>query len=306
MKNSFILLGLAILLTACGASKRTAKEVTQAPAVVEEKVTIPTTPEPPATPETPKIEEVVPEPAVIEEKIEEVEETVIPLLKEEEHVDVPPYSIYTNHTSYNDLLTQFVSPEGNVDYDGFKSNWKILRDYIAVLAEKTPDDTWPHEEQLAYWMNAYNALTVDLILRNYPLESIKDINKPWDQRFWKLGDKWVNLNEIEHQILRKKGDPRIHFGINCASFSCPPLLNEAFTAQNVDAQLDDLARRFVNDPKRNTITANSIEISKIFNWFSKDFKTDGSIIDFLNKYSDIAIASNAKRKFKDYDWTLNK
>ena len=102
------------------------------------------------------------------------------------------------------------------------------------------------------------------------------------------------------------GDARIHFGINCASFSCPPLLNEAFTAQKVDTQLDVLARRFVNDSKRNTITANSIEISEIFNWFAKDFKTNGSVIDFLNKYSDVQIAAKAKKRYKDYDWSLNK
>ena len=89
-------------------------------------------------------------------------------------------------------------------------------------------------------------------------------------------------------------------------FSCPPLLNEAFTAQKVDTQLDVLARRFVNDSKRNTITANSIEISEIFNWFAKDFKTNGSVIDFLNKYSDVQIAAKAKKRYKDYDWSLNK
>jgi len=303
MKNSIIFIGLTLLLTACGASRRAAKEVAQAPqTVIEEKVTIPAEKEAPETPEIPE----VPEPPAKEEIEEEIEETVIPLLKDEDHVDIPSAPVYTNHTSYNDLLKQYVTPEGNVNYDGFKSNWKTLRDYIAVLAERTPDDSWPLEEQLAYWMNAYNALTVDLILRHYPLSSIKDIKDPWGQRFWKLGGKWINLNEIEHEILRKKGDPRIHFGINCASFSCPPLLNEAFTAQKVDAQLDDLARRFINDSQRNIITANNIEISKIFSWFAKDFKTDGSIIDFLNKYSEVTITSKAKRKFKDYDWTLNK
>ena len=76
---------------------------------------------------------------------------------------------------------------------------------------------------LAFWMNAYNALTIDLILRNYPVDSIKDIKNPWDQRLWKLGDKWYNLNQIEHDILRKMDEPRIHFGIVCASFSCPKL-----------------------------------------------------------------------------------
>lgn len=154
-------------------------------------------------------------------------------------------------------------------------------------------------------MNAYNAMTIDLILRHQPLESIKDIKKPWDQRFWKLGDKYYNLDEIEHKILRKMSDPRIHFGINCASFSCPPLLNEAFTAEKVDSQLDMLARKFINDSKRNTITADRVEISKIFDWFAKDFKTDGSVINYLNKYSETKILSDAKVRYMDYDWSLN-
>lgn len=211
-----------------------------------------------------------------------------------------------DHTGYNNLIAIYVSDEGSVNYNGFKRNWGTLRNYIKDLGENMPKDNWTKEDKLSYWMNAYNAMTIDLILRNSPLESIKDIKNPWKQRFWKLGKKYYNLNEIEHKILRKMGDPRIHFGINCASFSCPPLLNEAFTADKVDKQLDNLAKRFVNDKKRNTITANSIEISKIFNWFAKDFETNGSVIDFLNKYSDVSISTNAKKKYKDYDWSLNK
>ena len=100
-------------------------------------------------------------------------------------------------------------------------------------------------------------------------------------------------------------EPRIHFGINCASFSCPPLLNEAFTRQDVDDQLERLAVTFVNDPKRNTISENSVKISKIFSWFARDFKQDGSVIDFLNKYSEVTINPKAKKSFRDYDWSLN-
>ena len=211
-----------------------------------------------------------------------------------------------NHSSWNDLLTANVTKEGNVNYEGFRKRKTELRAYIASLGENTPKDSWTQEDQLAYWMNAYNAMTVDLILRNLPLESIKDIDKPWDQRLWKLDGKWYNLNQIEHQILRKMDDPRIHFGINCASFSCPPLLNEAFTSSSVDAQLEQLAKQFVNDTKRNTITASKIKVSKIFNWFAKDFKQDGNLIDFLNKYSEIPINDNAKKSYRDYNWSLNK
>jgi hypothetical protein len=198
-----------------------------------------------------------------------------------------------------------VTANGNVNYEGFRQNKGQLRDYIASLGTNMPNEDWTQQDQLAYWMNAYNAMTVDLILRNLPLNSIKDIDKPWNQRLWKLGDKWYNLDEIEHQILRKMNDPRIHFGINCASFSCPPLLNEAFTTATVDRQLDTLARRFVNDTQRNTISSDRIRLSKVFSWFAKDFKKDGSLIDYLNKYAETPINSNAKKSFMDYNWTLN-
>lgn len=209
------------------------------------------------------------------------------------------------HQSFDQLLKLYVSKEGIVNYNGFVKQKEDLGKYIELLAVNMPIDLWTKEDVLAYWMNAYNAMTIDLIIRNYPLESIKDLKDPWMQRLWKLGDKLYNLDEIEHQILREMGDPRIHFGINCASFSCPPLLNEAFIGKNVDSQLNSLAFKFVNDPLRNTINENSIEISKIFSWFSKDFKENGSIIDFLNLYSKTHIQPNAKIRYKDYNWNLN-
>ena len=108
-----------------------------------------------------------------------------------------------DHTNYNDLVATYVSNEGNVNYVGFKRNWNTLRNYIKALGENMPTNAWTTEDKLAYWMNAYNAMTVDLILRNYPLESIKDMKDPWGQRFWKVGDKYYNLNEIEHKRVRK-------------------------------------------------------------------------------------------------------
>ena len=191
-----------------------------------------------------------------------------------------------NHNPWNDLLQKHVTKDGIVNYKGFKKERAKLLTYITSLGKNMPNDTWSKDEKLAYWINAYNAMTVDLILRNYPTKSIKDISKPWNQRLWKLGEKWYNLDEIEHKILRKMNEPRIHFAINCASFSCPPLLNEAFTAEKLEQQLTQVTKVFLADSKRNTITQDKLEISKIFKWFSKDFKQNGSLIDFLNQYSD--------------------
>lgn len=212
------------------------------------------------------------------------------------------------HFLFEELLQKHVSEAGKVDYKSFKNSHNELLGYIKVLQMIYPelDNLRPNrEEKLAYWINAYNALTIDLILRNYPLKSIKDIDKPWDQRLWKFGDKWLNLNDIEHQILRKMDEPRIHFAIVCASESCPKLQNEAFSAEKLEKQLSNATEEFLSDSSKNELSENSIKISKIFKWFAKDFKTNGTLIDFLNQYSKVNISSKAKKSYKDYSWDLN-
>jgi hypothetical protein len=210
-----------------------------------------------------------------------------------------------NHNLWDDLLHKYVTTNGKVNYKGFKEDYTTLQNYIQLLANKVPNNTWSKQEQLAYWINAYNALTVDLILRNYPVKSIKDINNPWKQRLWKLGDNMYDLDEIEHDILRNMNEARIHFAIVCASYSCPKLQNEAFTAEKLDMQLTKATKEFLADSRRNEISENNIRISKIFDWFSKDFTKDGSLIDFLNQYSEVKISPNAKKRYKEYHWALN-
>lgn len=212
------------------------------------------------------------------------------------------------HELWNELLQKHVSSNGNVDYKSLKSDHKKLLDYIYVLnlaKSNTSFESFSKEEKLAYWINAYNALTIDLILRNYPLISIKDIKDPWSQRLWKLGKKWYNLNDIEHEILRKMDEPRIHFAIVCASVSCPKLSNEAYTSENLEHQLTKATKDFLRDSTRNNISTNSIEVSKIFQWFAKDFKQNGDLINFLNQYTSIQISEKAKISYKDYNWNLN-
>ncbi len=212
------------------------------------------------------------------------------------------------HQLWDELLKKYVSDNGNVNYKSFKSEHKKLLDYIYVLNLAKSNDafqSFSKEEKIVYWINAYNAMTIDLILRNYPIKSIKTIKDPWDQRLWKLGEKWYNLNDIEHQILRKMDEPRIHFAIVCASYSCPKLQNDAFTASNLNTQLTKATKEFLHDFERNNISENNLELSKIFQWFAKDFKQNGSLIDFLNQYSIIEISENAKKSFKDYNWDLN-
>ena len=227
------------------------------------------------------------------------------LLLEKKTVKDTLYKEVFDHSGFHALLQKNVSPDGNVNYTVFKQDRTVLRMYLNALSRKTPTDSWSKQEKLAYWINAYNAMTIDLIIRNQPINSIKDIKNPWKQSLWKLGEAMYNLDEIEHQILRKMDDPRIHFAINCASFSCPILSNEAFTSNSVDTQLDTLTKRFVNDTKRNTITPKAITISKIFKWFSKDFKKNQTLIEFINAYAVITIDQNATINYMDYNWELN-
>ncbi len=252
----------------------------------------------PIVTEVPDIVEVttVPEPPIIEE-VENVEVEII--------LDHDTTFEYFNHSIWKDLLKNNVSENGHVNYKGFKVEAQKLRAYIDSLSDNMPTSEWPKNDKLAYWINTYNALTVDLILRNYPTKSIKDIKDPWDQRLWKFGDKWYNLNDIEHKILRKMNEPRIHFAIVCASVSCPKLQNEAFTASNLEEQLTNATKEFLADASKNELTENNIKLSKIFKWFKKDFEQNRSLIDFFNQYSEVSISNGAKKNYKDYNWDLN-
>lgn len=210
-----------------------------------------------------------------------------------------------DHSKWNVLLQKHVSKSGKVSYKGFQKNQKELTSYLNELAKNMPTKSWSKNAVLAYWINVYNAFTVQLILDNYPVKSIKDINNPWGKKFFVLGTKKYSLEEVEHEILRKMDEPRIHFAINCASYSCPNLLNEAYNDETLDKQLTQAAKSFINDKTKNTITAEKVEISSIFDWFSGDFTKKGNLIDFLNKYSSVKINSNAKINHKEYNWNLN-
>jgi Protein of unknown function, DUF547 len=210
-----------------------------------------------------------------------------------------------NHSKWNEILQSCVNNDGKVDYNGFKADAKNLETYLNALSENMPKDSWTKAEKLAYWINAYNAFTIKLIIDNYPLKSIKDIEKPWSKKFISIGGKLISLNHIEHEILRKMDEPRIHFAIVCASVSCPKLQNIAFESSTIEEQLNNVTKEFLEDSTKNNLSKNSIQISKIFKWFPSDFKQEGSIIDFLNKYSEITISQNASKRYKDYDWNLN-
>jgi hypothetical protein len=215
-----------------------------------------------------------------------------------------------SHDLWNNFVKKYVSSSGHVNYKSIKQNPSELEAYLTVLKNAHPAAGWTENERKAYWINAYNAFTIKLIIDNYPVKSIKEIGgavkSPWDLQFIIIEGKKYSLGDIEHNILRKEfNDPRVHFAINCASVSCPRLMNQAYLPSTLDKQLNDAAISFVNDPSRNTITASAVEISEIFKWFSGDFTKTGSLIDFLNKYTKNTINKSAKIKYLTYNWNLN-
>ncbi|MCK0114613.1 DUF547 domain-containing protein [Gelidibacter sp. F63206] len=211
-----------------------------------------------------------------------------------------------DHSDWDKLLKKYVNKEGLVDYKGFKTEQHKLEAYLTKLSKMKPNEKWSDQELLAYYINLYNAATIELILKNYPTKSIKDIKGAWKKRFVKIGDKEVSLDAIEHSVLRKMNEPRIHFAINCASYSCPKLMNEAFTAAKIDEQLEVATKEFING-NLNDITTNNPKLSKIFDFYTSDFKVDGkkNLIGFINKYSNTKINPNTRYTFKKYDWKLN-
>ena len=210
-----------------------------------------------------------------------------------------------DHSLWTDVLQTYVSDKGSVDYKDLQNNKFILNSYLKVLRANTPNYAWSIDAKKAYWINAYNAFTVQLILENYPLKSIKDLRRPWDQCFIEIDGEKITLNTIEHEILRPMGDPRIHFAIVCASKSCPKLLNYAYESETLDQQLDHVTKMFINDPSRNSISQSNVKISKIFKWFKTDFPKSEAFIVFLNNYSTIKILAKAEIDYLNYSWNLN-
>ncbi|MCC2544846.1 DUF547 domain-containing protein [Hymenobacter sp. BT175] len=219
-----------------------------------------------------------------------------------------------DHGPWDALLKKYVDPAGMVDYVGFRADSTTLNGYLKTLSDGAPNDKWTQDEKLAYWINAYNAFTIQRIIRAYPVKSIRQlggdktlVNTTWDQKFIRLSDEKYSLNDIEQRIIRKKFDePRIHFALVCAAMSCPRLRNEAFVAARLNEQLDDQSREFINNPAKNKLTPTAAEVSAIFSFYPDDFKKNGSSVQTLiNRYATQKINPDAKLTYMTYDWSLN-
>ena len=241
-----------------------------------------------------------------------------------------------SHKAWDDLLKRHVRylQNGNasqVAYAGFakdRAQLKALLDEYQKVT-RAEFDGWTKPRQQAFLINAYNAFTVEKILTRYPdIKSIRDFGtvfgNPWKDKFFTLFGQASYLDQVEHEILRKEGvydEPRVHAAVVCASIGCPMLRNEAFTAEKLEAQLEDGMRRFLSDRTRNRYSPQSkrLEVSRIFDWYGKDFerghKGYTSVKAMLAKYADVLAEAPQDREavrsqgvevsFLDYDWTLN-
>ncbi len=195
---------------------------------------------------------------------------------------------------------------------------KALKSYLETL-QRLPISTFNRTEQKAYWINLYNALTLEVILSHYPVGSIRDIDispgwfsdGPWGAKLWTIEGEKVSLDDIEHRILRPIWkDNRVHYAVNCASLGCPNLQPAAYTPENLNSLLEKGAREYVNHPRGALFDGGRLRVSSIYVWFQEDFggNTQG-VLNHLSQYAEGPLAEALKsyrgRLSHDYDWRLN-
>lgn len=206
-----------------------------------------------------------------------------------------------------------------VDYESLADGDRHLEAYLEELATADLEALGP-DARKALWINAYNALAIELIAENWPVESIRDLggllfNKVWDREVGTVGGRTVTLGEIEHEILREVGDPRIHMAIVCASISCPDLRSEPYMAEELDEQLDAQSRAFLSNPDKGMRLERdgaTLTLSKIFDWFAEDFGGREGVIDFVVRHAPDEEAEwidehrdRLDLEYFEYDWAVN-
>lgn len=203
-----------------------------------------------------------------------------------------------------------------VDYAGLRASadWRRL---VESLARRDPAALATRAARLAFWINAYNVLAIETVVRAYPIDSIRDagsfLRPVWVREAGRVGGRAVTLDEIEHRILRPLGEPRVHAAIVCASVSCPSLRREPYAAERLESQLDDALRRWLADPRKGARldrAAGSLTLSRVFDWFAEDFEP--GVLAFLLPYFPDADRAwlagrmnTVKLRYFEYDWSLN-
>lgn len=246
-----------------------------------------------------------------------------------------------DYSNYDSVLKSFVNEKGMVDYPNLKARPAQLDAFVTALGglNQQTYEKWNDRDKIAFWLNAYNGLTLKVIIDNYPIKSswlksriwpknsIRQISGVWDEITFNVMGRKLTLEHVEHKILRAKFDePRIHVAMVCAAMGCPPLRREPYEGDKLDQQLDDQTRRFLGDSEKFRIDRSNgvVYLSEIFKWFGGDFvnkyspetnigghdKKDSAVLNFIAKHLDdtqkgYILAGNFKIKYVDYDWTLN-
>ena len=227
-----------------------------------------------------------------------------------------------DHSAFDSLLRKYVDDDGYVNYTAWKQSSEdqnTLESYLSQLSRASTTKPSQPNAQLAFWINAYNALTLKGILQVYPTSSIRNHTSRfggyniWKDLYLRVGDAEYSLNQMEHQILRKMHEPRIHFAIVCASVGCPRLKNEAYTAEDLDRQLVENATDFFSRSKNFQFDTakHTIAVSSILKWFGSDFgETQQDRFEFLKPYlpadaRQLAVSPDTQVRYLTYDWNLN-
>ncbi len=226
-------------------------------------------------------------------------------------------------SKWDALLKRYLrsGPDGvnRVDYAAFRTQGKSALESVIARLTALPVSSYRRDEQMAYWINLYNAVTILVILDHNPVESIRDIDispglfadGPWDKELVSVEGEALSLNDIEHRILRPIWkDPRIHYAVNCASIGCPNLAFDAFEGDKLETMLDAAARDYINDPRGVSISGKKVTVSKIYDWFQEDFggSTEG-VLAHLKRYASPELAKQLEAigdiSGALYDWSLN-
>ena len=195
---------------------------------------------------------------------------------------------------------------GRVDYKRIKDNPDSLNELLEMASAISVSKDAASEYQ-SFWINGYNLLVIDGIVRNYPIKSPLDKAGFFDGHKNDIGGISITLNDIENKLLRKNfpKEARFHFVLVCGGLGCPPIINEAYTPSKLDTQLEAQTKLALNDPKFIQVNKNKVKISQIFEWYKGDFEHEGKVVDFINKYKSEKLPEKAKVSYYPYDWTLN-
>jgi hypothetical protein len=218
-----------------------------------------------------------------------------------------------DHGGFDALLRAHVR-DGRVDYAAFAGS-RAFAGYRERLAAADPAGL-ADRERLAFWINAYNAWTIELIVAHDERRSIRNLDEPWKQRRFRSSGRLYSLDQVEHEVIRREWrEPRIHFALVCAAVGCPPLRAEAYTGAKLEAQLEDQARRFfIASPASNRVdvASGTLHLSPLLDWYADDFGGRSALPGYLARYwpagheRELLLSGRAKIAFTEYDWTLNK